>query len=68
MKKKCIIGKRAPLPYLAGDTCWLDVQSRHHTNMIRLWTRIISMSQNKIPKKVIYGTEKGPRKIVGRQR
>jgi hypothetical protein len=49
-KKKCIIGKRAPLPYLAGDTCWLDVQSRHHTNMIRLWTRIISMSQNRTPK------------------
>ena len=62
------VGKRAPLPYLAGDTCLLDVQSRHHTYMIRLWTRIISMSRNRIPKKFIYGTEKAPRKIVGRQK
>jgi hypothetical protein len=62
------VGKRAPLPYLAGDTCLLDVQSRHHTYMIRLWTRIISMSRKRIPKKFIYGTEKAPRKIVGRQK
>ena len=46
------VGKRAPLPYLVSDICWLDVQSRNHTNMIRLWTRIISMSPNRIPKKV----------------
>ena len=46
------VGKRAPLPYLAGDICLLDVQSRNHRYMIRLWTRIISMSRNRNPRKV----------------
>ncbi|VDH90629.1 Hypothetical predicted protein [Mytilus galloprovincialis] len=51
------VGKRAPIPYLTGETCWMEVQLRHHLNMIRLWARIINMSSNRLPK-IAYLSEK----------
>ncbi|XP_076106386.1 uncharacterized protein LOC143075036 isoform X1 [Mytilus galloprovincialis] len=51
------VGKRAPIPYLTGETCWMEVQLRHHMNMIRLWARIINMSSNRLPK-IAYLSEK----------
>ncbi|CAC5423995.1 unnamed protein product [Mytilus coruscus] len=32
--------------------CWLDVQLRRQINMIRLWLRIIRMSESRLPKKI----------------
>ena len=47
------VGKRAPLPYLTGETGWLEAQNRHHISVVRLWLRITQMTDNRLPK-IIY--------------
>ena len=56
------VGKRAPLPYLSGETGWLDTKLRRQLNMIRLWLRVINMPENRIPKKIFSWDKQNCRK------
>ena len=51
-----------PLPYLSGETGWLDTKLRRQLNMIRLWLRVINMPENRIPKKIFSWDKQNCRK------
>ena len=52
---RCFLGvnKYATLAGVEGDMAWCSPNNRRHLEMLRLWNRIVSMSEDRLPK-VIY--------------
>jgi hypothetical protein len=46
------VGKFAPLPAVNGDMGWIPVSVRHQLECIKLWNRLVSMSDHRLTKKV----------------
>jgi len=52
------VHNKTPLLAIAGDMGWADSLTRRHTDMLRLWNRLIKLPDNRITKKILWDKNK----------
>ena len=46
------VGKMTPIPFLYGEMAWLTPSIRQQAEVVRLWTRLITMNEDRLTKKI----------------
>ena len=46
------VHSKAPLLALEGDTGWVNIETRRHTEMFRFWNRVLKMDATRLTRKV----------------